>query len=76
MPGEKIRQTVTVSDRGDISLSMPVGSFREGLADLLDFAAPPATIAVLPPGAPTVLGMLKTGQALCEAMAAFRKPQP
>jgi hypothetical protein len=75
MSGEKIRPTVTVSDRGDISLSMPVGSFREGLADLLDFKAAPARIAVLPPGAPTAIGMLKTGQALRSAMAAFRKPQ-
>ena len=76
MSGEKIRPTVTVSDRGDISLSMPVSSFREGLADLLDFTAPPPVIPVLPPGAPTAIGMLKTGQALRGAMVAFRKRQP
>jgi hypothetical protein len=76
MPSEKIRSTVTVSDRGGISLSMPVGSFREALADLLDFTAPPTRIAVLPPGAPTAIGMLKTGQALRDAIAAFRKTQP
>ncbi len=75
MPSDP-QPTVTVSDRGDISLSMPVGSFREGLADLFDFKAPPARIAVLPLGAPTALGMLKTGQALRDAMAAFRKPRP
>lgn len=73
MPDEKIRPTVTVSERGDMSLAMPVGSFRAGLADLLDFHAPLARIAVLPPGAPTAIGMLKTGQALREAMTAFRK---
>lgn len=76
MPDEKIMPTVAVSDRGDISLSVPVGSFREGLADLLDFKAPLVRIAVLPPGAPTAIGMLKTGQALRGAMAASRKPQP
>lgn len=68
--------TVTVSDRGEITLGMSPGSFRQGLADLLDFAAPPARIAVLPPGAPTAIGMIKAGQALRDAMTAFRKTQP
>ena len=55
MPNET-NPTVTVSDRGEMS----PGSFRQGLADLLDFAALPARIAVLPPGAPTAIGMIKT----------------
>lgn len=73
MPGDQIRPTVTVSGRGDISVSVPVGSFRQGLADLLDFGAPPVRMAVLPLGAPTAIGMLKTGQALRDAMTEFRK---
>ena len=75
MPSDT-KPTVKVSDRGEITLGVPSGSFRQGLADLLDFTAPPARIAVLPPGAPTAIGMIKTGQALRDAMAAFRKTQP
>jgi hypothetical protein len=69
------KPTVTVSDSGEITMGAPSGSFRQGLADLLDFTAPPARIAVLPPGAPTAIGMIKTGQALRDAMMAFRKTQ-
>jgi hypothetical protein len=76
MPSDIKKLTVTVSDRGEISLGLPSGSFRQGLADLFDFAAPPVSIAVLPPGAPTAIGMVKTGQAIRDAMAAFRKTQP
>jgi hypothetical protein len=70
------KPTVAVSDRGEISLGAPASSFRQGLADLFDFKAPPARIAVLPLGAPTAIGMIKAGQALRDAMAAFRKTQP
>jgi hypothetical protein len=75
MPSDT-KPTVTVSDRGEISVGAPPVNFRQGLADLLDFTAPPVRIAVLPPGAPTAIGMIKTGQALRDAMAAFRKTQP
>jgi len=71
MPNENIRPTVTISDRGDISLSMPVGSFQEGLADLLDFKAPLVRVTAMPPGAPTAIGFGRAGQALRDAMGAF-----
>jgi hypothetical protein len=44
MPSDT-KLTVTVSDRGEITSGAPPASFRQGLADLLDFTAPPARIA-------------------------------
>jgi hypothetical protein len=71
-----VRPTVTVSERGEIAASTPRGSYRQGFADLLDFTSPPAKVAVLPPGAPTAIGIASAGQALRGAMAAFRKTKP
>jgi hypothetical protein len=76
MPGEKVRPTVTVSDTGQVAASVPQVSYRQGFADLLDFTAPPAQVAILPPGAPTGIGFAKTGEALQVAITAFGKAKP
>lgn len=70
---DKAKPTVFVSFEGRIAPATPAGSYRQGFAALLDFTAPPTEVAILPPGAPTGLGFVRTGQALREAMAAFRK---
>jgi hypothetical protein len=70
------RPTVTVSEWGEIAAGMPRVSYRRGFADLLDFASPPARIAILPPDAPTVIGFARTGHAMHGAMAAFGKAKP
>jgi hypothetical protein len=67
---------VVVSDGGDIAPGVPRLNFRDGLAALADFTAPPAKIAILPAGAPTEIGVARTGQALRDAMATFRKTEP
>jgi hypothetical protein len=74
MPSDKepagSRPTLVVTERGDLSL--PPSSYRQGFAELLDLAAPPASISVLPPGAPTVIGFIRTGQSIRDAMAAWK----
>lgn len=70
------KPTVTVTESGGIAAATPHGSYRQGFADLLDFTAPPAKVAILPPGAPTAIGFSRTGQALRNAMAAFRESKP
>jgi hypothetical protein len=67
---------VVVSDRGDIAAGVPRLSLRAGLAALADFTAPPARIAILPAGAPTEIGVARTGQAMRDAMATLRKNKP
>jgi hypothetical protein len=57
------RPTLVVTERGDLSL--PQSSYRQGFAELLDLAAPPASISILPLGAPTTIGFVRTGQGLC-----------
>jgi hypothetical protein len=76
MPGEKVRATVTVSDTGQVTANVPHMSYRQGFADLLDFSSPPREVAILPPGAPTAIGMVRTGTALRSAIAAFGKTKP
>jgi hypothetical protein len=51
-------------------------SYRQGLADLLDFTSPPARIAILPPDAPVAIGVARIGSALRDAITAFRKAHP
>jgi hypothetical protein len=67
------KPTVTVTERGEIAPGTPGVSYRRGFADLLDFTTPPAKVTVLPPGAPTEIGVTRTGHALRDAMAAFEK---
>jgi hypothetical protein len=61
---------VTVSDRGEITAGLRRLSYWDGFAALLDFTAPPLALEILPPGAPTALGVARTGQVLRDAMAA------
>jgi hypothetical protein len=68
-----VKPTVTVSEGGEIAAGTPRVSYRQGFADLLDFTSPPTKVAVLPPGAPTAIGIARTGHALRDAVAAFRK---
>jgi hypothetical protein len=72
MPSDKgptgTTPTVVVSEGGGIAAGTRT-SYRQGFADLLDLASPPARVAVLPPGAPTAIGFARTGQALHNAMA-------
>jgi hypothetical protein len=74
MPSDKelvgSKPTLVVTERGDLSL--PLSSYRQGFAHLLDLAAPPVSISVLPPGAPTVIGFVRTGQSLRNATAAWK----
>lgn len=72
MPDEP-KPTVTVTESGGIASALPRGSYRQGLADLLDFTAPPIKVAILPPGAPPGIGFARTGQVLRDAMAAWRR---
>jgi hypothetical protein len=65
------KRTVIVTERGEIAPGTRRMSYRRGFADLLDFASPPAKIAILPRDAPTVAGFLRTGHALREAMTAL-----
>jgi hypothetical protein len=76
MPKPTVRPTVTVTESGGVTAATPRVSYRQGFADLLDFTSPPAQVAVLPPGAPTAIGIASTGQALRDAMATFRKTKP
>lgn len=71
-----MQPTVTATDRGEITAGLPRMSYWDGLAALLDFAAPPLALEILPPGAPTALGVARTGQALRNAMAAFERTKP
>jgi hypothetical protein len=71
-----LRPTVTVSERGEIVPGTPRVSYWQGFAALLDFTTPPAKVAILPPGAPTTIGVARTGHALRDAMAAFEKARP
>ena len=64
--------TITVTEHGEI-VPGPRVSYRRGFADLLDFTAPPVRVVILPPGAPTTIGILRTAQALRDAMVAFRR---
>jgi hypothetical protein len=66
---EDIKPAVVVSESGAITAATELTSYRQGFADLLDLASPPARVAVLPPGAPTAIGFARTGQALRDAMA-------
>jgi hypothetical protein len=70
------KPTVTVTERGSIAAATPRGNYRQGFADLLDFTSPPAKVAILPHGAPTAIGMTRTGTALRDAMTAFAKTKP
>lgn len=74
MPSDKelagSKPTLVVTERGDLSL--PPSSYRQGFAELLDLAAPPVSISILPPGAPTEIGFVRTGQSLRGAMAAWK----
>jgi hypothetical protein len=70
------KPTVTVTERGEIIPGTARTSYRRGFADLLDFTTPPARVTILPPGAPTTIGVARTGQAMREAMAAFEKARP
>jgi hypothetical protein len=76
MPSNTVTPTVSVTDRGQIAAGKPRVTYRQGFAGLLDFASPPRRIAILPPDAPTSMGLIRTGQSLRDAMAAFRKPKP
>ncbi len=67
------KPTITVTERGEIAPGSPRTSYRRGFADLLDFTTPPTKVAILPPSAPTELGMARTGHALRDAIAAFGK---
>jgi hypothetical protein len=67
---------VIVTERGEIAPGTPRVGFRQGLADLLDFASPAAKIVPLPAEAPTAIGFRRTGTALRDAMAAFGKHKP
>jgi hypothetical protein len=61
---------MTVSDRGEVAVGTQLrGSYRQGLADLLDFTSLPTKVAMLPPGAPTQSG--SQGQARRDAILAF-----
>ena len=71
-----IAATVTVTAEGRVAPATPRGNYRQGFADLLDFASPPTDVAILPPGAPTAIGMVRTGAALRDAIAAFGKTRP
>jgi hypothetical protein len=71
-----ISATVTVTVHGEVVPATPRGSYRQGFADLLDFTSPPIEVAILPAGAPTTIGMYRTGNALRAAMAAFGKTKP
>lgn len=73
---DEVKPTVRITGSGGIAAATPQGTFRQGLADLFDFTAPTVQIAILPPGAPTALGFIRTGHALREAMAAFEKGKP
>lgn len=73
---DEAKPTVRVTESGGIAAATPRGSFRQGFADLLDFTTPPVMVAILPPGAPTAIGFARTGHALREAIAAFRKGKP
>ena len=53
-------------------ITVPAVGFARGFADLLDIGAPPAPVPTSPPGAPTAAGFARTGDALRQAMAAFR----
>lgn len=75
-PLRTVRPAVTVTDRGEISAGVTCGSYRQGFAELLDFTFPPTRVTVLPPEASTAIGFTRTGQALCDAMMAFRKSKP
>jgi hypothetical protein len=66
MPG---KPTVRVTDRGEVRAGGRGVSYRQGFAELLDFTSPPSKAAVLPRGAPTVIGFVRTGQSLRSAMA-------
>lgn len=70
------KPTITITQRGGIVPGTPRTSYRRGFADLLDFTSPPAKVAILPPGAPTEIGMARTGHALRDAIAAFGKTKP
>lgn len=70
------KPTVTVTEHGEIAPGTARVGFRQGFADLLDFASPPAKIAILPNDAPTAIGFSRTGHALREAMTAFGKHKP
>jgi hypothetical protein len=68
--------TLRVMERGEIAPGTPRTSYRQGLADLLDFTAPPTRIAILPPDAPAMIGLTRLAEALHGAMDAFRKTKP
>ena len=71
-----IAGTVTVTADGRVVPATPRGSYRQGFADLLDFASPPRQVAILPQGAPTTIGTVRTGTMLRDAIAAFGKTKP
>jgi hypothetical protein len=68
-----IAGTVTVTADGRVVPATRRGSYRQGFADLLDFASPPTQMAILPRGAPTTIGTVRTGTMLRDAIAAFGK---
>jgi hypothetical protein len=47
-------------------------TYRQGFADLFDIAAPPAKLPPAPAASPTAEGFARTGEALRQAMSAFR----
>jgi hypothetical protein len=67
--GGNIKPTVVVSEDGSIAAGGERTSYRRGFADLLDLAAPPARVAVLPRDEPTAIGFIRTGHAMRHAMA-------
>jgi hypothetical protein len=73
MQARKIQPTTTVSARGEIAAGLSRMSYWDGFAALLDFTAPPLELEILPPGAPTSIGMTRTGQALRAAMAVYER---
>jgi hypothetical protein len=70
-----VQPTVVVTESGDIAAGGEGTGYRRGFADLLDLTSPPVNVAVLPPGAPTTIGFIRTGRSILAAMSAFRKTE-
>jgi hypothetical protein len=65
--------TMIVTEWGGIIPGTPCNSYCRGFTDLLDFTTPPVRrIAILPSGAPTTIGIARTGRTLRDAMTHLR----
>jgi len=70
------KPTLAVTGRGEIASGTPRLGYRRGFAELLDFTSPPDNVVILSADGPTAIGFMRTGSALRDALAAFRKAKP